>query len=118
MTHKTTRKYLGHTTELPPHPPVVAIQKCDNLAFAFRNTGIKGRGLSAILFTQQPHARLEFLHDFRCAIRRTVIDDNDFALGLRKVLLQHTNHRLLDEALVVVRVNENADKTSRQSTAP
>jgi len=37
-----------------------------------------------------------------------------FALGLRKVLLQRANDRLLDEALVVVRVNQNADKTSRQ----
>src|SRR5260370_33959362 len=72
----------------------------------------------AVFLPQQPHAWLEFLHDFRRAIRRAIVHNDDFTLRRRKVLLQHAHDRLLDQALVVVRVNQYADKTSRQISAP
>src|SRR6266851_2317047 len=119
------RPYIGVSFELMRYhrelfsfPPVVAIQKCDNLALAFRNARIKRRGLPAILFAQQSHTRLKFFHDFRRAIRRAIVHNDDFTIRRRKILLQHAHDRLLDEALVVIRINQYAGKTLCQIAAP
>src|SRR5258708_21675582 len=99
-------------------PAVVAIQKGDKPAVEFRNARMKRRGLPAILFAQQSHTRLKFFHDFRRAIRRAIVHNDDFTIRRRKILLQHAHDRLLDEALVVIRINQYAGKTLCQIAAP
>ncbi len=47
-------------------------------------------------------------HNFRGAIRRTVIDYKYFAFGDREVLRDDAVDRLLDQTLVIVRVDEYA----------
>ena len=105
---------LRHLHQLIGRPPIIAVQERNNFPIAFRDALIERRCLPAIFLAQQPHAGLEFLHDFRRAIRRAVIDDNNLTLRRRKILLQDAHDRLFDEALVVVGVNQYADKTSRQ----
>src|SRR6266478_5848572 len=111
-------EHVGDTSELSMGPPVVAVQERDDFSPAFWNARIECRGLPPILLAQQPHARLEPLHDFRRAIRRAVVHNDDFTFRRRKILLQHAHDRLLNEAFVVICVDQYADKTSWQFAAP
>src|SRR4029077_6722473 len=104
--------------QFPRSPPVVPIQERDNLTFTFRNASVERRSLTAIFLTQQPHMWLEFFHDFRRAVRRAIIHYDDFPVRRWKILLQHAHDRLLDEALVVVRIDQYAGQTLPQVAAP
>src|SRR6266567_4819908 len=108
---------LRHACQLIWSPPIVAIQESDNLALTLRDTRVERRRLSAILLTQQTYVRLEFLNNFRCAVRRAVVHNNDFAVGSRKIMLQHAHNRLLNESLVVISVDQNAGKYLRQASS-
>ena len=80
-----------------------------HLAAAFRNSRVECRCLPAIFFCNQPHLRRISPHNFRGAIRRAIIHDNYFALRRREILLEHAVDRGLNEPLVVVRIDENAE---------
>ena len=43
-------------------------------------------------------------------IRGAIIDDDDFPVDNRKILLQSTANRLLNEALMVKRIDHHANK--------
>src|SRR6202790_1453070 len=96
---------LAHRFQFPRRPPVVAIQKCHDLPAALRYSLIKRRSLSALRFPQRTHTAPEPLHDLRCAINRSIIDDNDLTVSLRKILLQHAHNRLLNKSFVVVGID-------------
>src|SRR6266704_2266226 len=109
------RQSGGYRVQLRRRPPIVAIQECNDLPCTLRNSRVERRCLAAVLLAQQPHVRLKFPHDLRSAVRRAIVNNYDFALGGRKVLLQYADDRLLDEAFVVVRIDENAYKWFRHS---
>ncbi len=110
------RQRIRDRPQLAPRPPVVAIQKRNNLARALRNTRVERRRLPAILFANQPDPRRKFPNDLRRPVGRTVVDDDDFALRVRDVLLQHADECFFDEPLMVVRIHENADVRPRHSS--
>jgi len=104
------RESLRDALQLSLSPPVVAIEKRDDFAAAFRNAGIESGSLAAVLLSDQADARFEAADDFRCMVGRAVVHDDDFKLLPRKILLQNTAESLFNEALVVVGVNQNAEK--------
>ena len=75
-----------------------------------RNCKVKSTGLAAIRFTQNFGVRLEAAKNFRRAVGRTVINHDDFSRFDRIVLRQNTGKRFFDEALVIVGINQYANK--------
>src|SRR6266705_5094005 len=104
------RQSGGYRVQLRRRPPIVAIQECNDLPCTLRNSRVERRRLPTVLLAQQPHVRLKFPHDLRSAVRRAIVNNYDFPLGGRKVLLEYAHDGLLDEAFVVVRIDENAYK--------
>jgi len=96
--------------ELSLSPPVIAIEKRDDFAAASWNTGVESGSLASVLLSDQADARFEAADDFRCTVGRAVVHHHDFKLLLRKILFQNTAQSLFNEALVVVGVNQNAQK--------
>ena len=111
------RQRIRDRLQFARRPPVVAIQKRNNLARALRNPRIKRRRLPAILFANQPDPRRKFPNDLRRPVGRTVVDDDDFAFRVRDILLQHADKCFLDEPLMVVGIDENADVRPRHLPA-
>jgi len=60
------------------------------------------------------HTLRKFLDDFGRTISRAVIDYENFVIRRGEVLLKHAYNSLFDKLFVVVRVNQYADKRSRQ----
>ena len=89
-------------------PPVVAIEECNDLALALRNRKIEGAGLTAVLFAKDAEALLEFAENFGSLVRGAVIHHEDFDISHGEILFEDADNCLLDEFLVVVRVNQNA----------
>src|ERR1700722_10313928 len=88
-------------------PPVVAVEEGNNLAARFRNSKIERRSLATIRFAQQAHPTLELANDFWRTIGRAIVNHQDFRIIRRKILFQHTHERFLDEALVVVSIDQD-----------
>src|SRR5205807_9910633 len=111
VTHNSDIRISGHSlyhaSQLIACPPIITIQKRNDFAFALRNPGIEGRGLSAVRFTQQADARRKFSNNFRRPVGRPVIHNDDFPVRDRKILLQHAGNRMLDKSFVIVRVDED-----------
>src|SRR5579862_1069000 len=97
---------IHHRRQFSFLEPVVAIEKRDNIPAQFRESCIEGRRLPAVLLAQQSHPRRKFADDFRRSIRRTVIHHHNLVIRGRKILLDRAHHRLLDIALVVVRIDQ------------
>src|SRR5882724_9343243 len=112
------RKHRRHPAELLAHPPVIAVQKSHHFPAAFRYPNIKCRSLPAILFVKIAYSRLELPHDLARAIRGSVVHHDDFPVALRKILLQHTDNRLLNKFFVIVRVDQDARVRLSQVTSP
>ena len=71
------RQCVCYSSQLAGCPPIVAVQKRDDLAGALRNPDIECRRLSAILFANQPDPRRKFPNDLRRPVGRTVVDGDD-----------------------------------------
>jgi len=89
-------------------PPVIAIEECNDLALALRNREIEGAGLTAVLFPKDAEAWFESAENFGSLVRGAVIHREDFDITHEEILFEDADNRLLDEFLVVVRVNQNA----------
>src|SRR5690349_17914036 len=98
-------------------PPIVAVEEGEDFAAAFRNAGVEGGRLAAVFLAQQPHEGFKLSHDFRGAVRGAVVYYKDLAVGGGEILLEHADNRFFDEALVVIRVNQYADKRFSQVTS-
>jgi hypothetical protein len=103
-------KNSGDTPEFPLRPPIVAVEKDNDIAAAFRNASIECGGLAAVLFADQADTRFELTNDFRSAVRRTIVHHNDLETVRRIVLIEHAAQGLVDEALMIVGVNKDAEK--------
>src|SRR5262249_2161184 len=68
--------------------------------------------------SQQTNARFEPTNDVRRAICRPVVDDQDFTIAGRNVLLQNANKSLLDIAFLIICVDEDRQDWLRHRTAP
>jgi hypothetical protein len=67
--------------------------------------------------TSRAHATIEAALRERPLNLDSVIDHNDFALGVGNILLKHAHDGLFDKTLVVERIDQYADK-ARQISAP
>src|SRR5579859_977022 len=101
---------IGHRSELPPFPPIVPIEERYNLSAAFRNGCIERRSLPSIGFGDESHLRLKLVNDFPRAVRRAVVHHDNFAVNSGEILFERAEDGLLDELLVVIRVNQYADQ--------
>ena len=114
MTEHAERPVSGKSPSDAPQfslcPPIIAVEKHDDLAAALGNAGVEGGGLAAVFLADQADARFELANDFRRAVGRTVIHNDDFKLILRVVLVEHAAESLFDEALMVVGVDKNAEE--------
>ena len=71
---------------------------------------IEGGSLASVGLSKNANARGEFGNNFGSAVGGTVVDDKNFAMGCRIILRQSAGDRFFDEALVIVGVNQDADK--------
>src|SRR5206468_657626 len=100
----------NHFAQLFLCPPIVTVQKRHDLATALRNAHIESGSLTAVRLTYHSQPRLEFAYDFWRAISRSVIHHDNFPVRRGKILLQHAYNRLLNEPLVVIGVDQDADE--------
>src|SRR5215469_10282751 len=112
------RQRFAHRRQLAPGPPIVAVQERNNLSAALRNSCVKRRCLPAVRFAQQAHLGLKLLYYFWRTVGRTIVHHENLPFGRWKVLFQHAYDRLLDKPLVVVGVDQYADKRHCQATTP
>jgi hypothetical protein len=109
MAHQAHRRLGGehasHRAEFLRRPPVIAIQESHDFALCLWNAGVERRRLAAIGLAQQAHARREPLHDAGSTITRPIIHHQDFCFRWREILLKNTGDGLLDESLVIVRID-------------
>ena len=67
-----------HSPQFLRRPPIVAIQERNDFTLALRNAGVERRCLPTICLADQTHSRFKLQDDFRSAIGRTIIHDEDF----------------------------------------
>ena len=119
MANDAGRGVCGKASDSRRHfigrPPIIAIEHRYDFALALRECMIKSGCLATIGFAKDANVGREFGKDFRCAIGGTVIDYKNFAIIGGKILRQDASDRLFDEALVVIGVNQYADKRSCHS---
>ena len=96
---------LDHNAELIFLPPIVAIQKGDDLAAGLRNAEIKGARLAAVFLPQISDARGETLRDRGRGVCRAVVHEQNLYFVRREILLDGARDGALHESLVVVRID-------------
>jgi hypothetical protein len=70
--------------------------------------------LAAVLLANVADLNLKLAHDFRRAVARVIVHNDDFSVGHRKILLEHTRDGFFNKTLVIIGVNQNADERLRQ----
>ena len=110
------RHHVASGFELVGSPGVVAVEKGDQLAAAFRDAVVEGAGLSTVGFTEDTDLRGKLGENLRSAVRGAVIHNQNLALGGGKILCQHTLYGFFDVALVIVRVDQYAEKWCSHET--
>src|ERR1700722_7820446 len=95
--------------ELLFRPPVVPVEKCDNVTLCLGNARVECGCLAAICLLDQTHIRGESADDFGGAIGRAIVHDDDFHFCSRKILLQDAQNGFFDVTLVVVCVDQDCD---------
>ncbi len=85
-------------------------KKCDESGGGFGDGGVECGGLAAVCFSKQTHARRELANDFGSAVGRAIVHYKDFSFRGGKILIENAHDGLLDEALVVIGVNEDGDE--------
>ena len=96
---------LHNAAELFRRPPIVAVQEGDNFPLALGIPALNAEAWPPFGFANQAHARLKSANDFRRAVRRTIVHDEDFNVVHRHVLFEDAGDGALNEALVIVRVD-------------
>lgn len=103
-------KGVDDSGEFGGRPPIVAIEKGDDFGAGFGNGNVECGDLAAIGFANVADAGEERLESLGSAVGGAVVDDGDFHLVGRKVLIEDALDGLGDEALVIVGVDEDGDE--------
>lgn len=101
--------------ELVGRPPIVAIESADDFAAALRDAMVECGSLARVGLSKNANMRREPGKNFRSAVGGPVIDDENFAVACGIILRQGARDGFVDEALVIVGVNQDADKGSYHS---
>src|SRR6202040_4137450 len=104
------RKRPRNGRQLLRSPPVIPIEESDYFAMAVGNSMVESGSLTAIGFAKNTDLGGELGKNFRRAVRGAVVHHQNFPLGRGEILRQHALNRFLDEALVVVRIDQYADE--------
>src|ERR1700736_3915192 len=86
-----------YTAKLLLRPPIIAIQHRNNISAGLRYGKVECRGLAAVQLCEEAHARLKLADNFRRAVSRAVIDNDNLSVRHGHVLFEHTSDCLLDE---------------------
>jgi len=104
------RKSVGNFLQFALGPPVVAIEKNDDVAAAFGNSSVEGGSLATVFLADKADVWFKLADDFWSFVSGTVVHHDDFKLLAGKLLVEHTAQRLFNEAFVIIRIDEYAEK--------
>jgi len=93
-------------------PPIIAIQESNDFSSRLDDSGVEGGGLTAVGFANEPDPRRKLADNFGCAIRRTIVYNQDFHLRSGKVLCQHAGDGLADHGFMIVGVDQSGYERS------
>ena len=100
-----SRQIVHNDAQFFFHPPIVSVEKRNNVAPCLRNACIERGRLAAICFLNQPNVRLKLADDFGRAVSRPIVHNEDFSVRSWKILLLSSDNSFFDKRLVVVCVN-------------
>jgi len=80
-----SRQIVHNDAQFFFHPPIVSVEKRNNVAPCFRNASIERGCLATICFLNQTHVRLKLSDDFGRAVSRPIVHHENLRLCSREI---------------------------------